>query len=74
MNARGEKILWGVVSAGMVVDSLSRCAAAAGESVDGHVVPKAEGTVPWVAIAYLVVTLLGVSAAAFKNSKRTHLD
>ncbi len=41
---------------------------------DGYDIPTTERKVDWIAIAIAVVALVAVSALAFKNSKRSHLD
>ena len=49
--------------------------AIAGAAGDGFMPPAPEGgDVPWLATLYGLVFAGAVAAAAFKNSKRTHLD
>lgn len=45
-----------------------------GSPADGYMFPGTESQIPWMAIVYFIVGLGGISAIAFKNSKRTHLD
>ena len=42
---------------------------------DGHTpAPVVDKPIPWIAILYAVVFLLGIVVIAFKGTKRTHLD
>ena len=68
MNAR--RIL-PIVLAAVLVLMLSQPVLAAFE---GYGRPKPESKVPWAGILYLLVSLAGICAVAFKNPRRTHLD
>ena len=43
-------------------------------AADGHDPgPDLEAKVPWMAIVYSVVALVGIAVVGFKNPKRTHM-
>ena len=52
---------------------VSKLAAAAGDGYAGAA-PEVESKIPWVAIIYAAVALLGIAVVGFKNAKRFHLD
>jgi len=41
---------------------------------DVYKAPAKYEAVPWAAVAYTLVFLIGIAAVAFKNARRTHLD
>ncbi len=55
---------------GAAVICLSRVALAA----DGYEAPELEGKTDWPAVGILVLAVIAIAAAAFKNAHRTHLD
>ena len=49
---------------------LARAAAGA----DGFEAPEIEAKTDWIAILVAILGVLGIAVAAFKSSRRTHLD
>jgi len=41
---------------------------------DVYKAPAKYETIPWMAVVYTFVFLIGIAAVAFKNARRTHLD
>lgn len=41
---------------------------------DEYTTPTRKSQVPWMAILYTAVGLIGIAVVAFKHARRTHLD
>jgi len=50
------------------------CLSRVAQAADGYEAPQLEGKTDWPTIGILVLAIVAVAAAAFKNAHRTHLD
>ena len=67
------KATWTLLWIGLFAGLLGSAATAWGQVTYDHP-PEVEYQVPWAAIGYAAVFVVGTAAVGFKNARRTHLD